>query len=181
MTSATTSDVRTRSAKHSTDLLSTVAQQLARQLGSGTALSVQVLSKALHQVLDGTSAPALRARHHLQQHLLLLTQQEILGQALVNPAPSASAPMLTTQEAASLMGCSRPHVAMLIDTGVLDGAQRTPKGHRRVPLASVQQWLLEHPTVAPGGDTYRQAGQEAGMYDISVVDSAKAAARRSRD
>jgi excisionase family DNA binding protein len=135
----------------------------------------------LHQVLDGNDTQALRARTHLQQHLLLLSQQEIGRQDQDTADRSTAASMLTTQEAAALMGCSRPHVAMLIDTGCLDGAVRTPKGHRRVPLASVQQWLLEHPTVPPGTDTYRQAGQEAGIYAVSVADSAKAAARRTLD
>ena len=59
-----------------------MAQELAAQLGKGTVLSVQGISKALHRVLDGGSEPALRARTHLQQHLLLLSQKELVRQAL---------------------------------------------------------------------------------------------------
>lgn len=175
------SALRTRTANRSADLLSTVAQQLVKHLGTDTTLSAQVISKALHQVLDGTSASALRARSHLHQHLLLLTQQEIERQNQSTMAAPVAVTMLTTQEAAQLIGCSRPHVAMLIDTGRLNGAERTPKGHRRVPLASVQTWLLTHPPAPADVDTYREAGEEAGIYAVSVVDSAKAVARRSLD
>lgn len=174
------SAVRTRTANSSGDLLSTVAQQLVKHLGTDTTLGAQAISKALHQVLDGGSASALLARSHLQQYLFLVTQREIERQSQSVRAAPVAATMLTTQEAAQLMGCSRPHVAMLIDTGCLDGAVRTPKGHRRVPLASVQKWLLTHPPIPVGADTYREAGRDAGIYAGSVVDSANAVARRSR-
>ena len=73
--------------------------------------------------------------------------------------------MLSTEASARLMGCSRPHVAMLIDAQVLAGGIKNERGERLVPLASVVRWVREFKN--PSGDAdYRKAGVAGGMYDI---------------
>ena len=73
--------------------------------------------------------------------------------------------MLSTEASARLMGCSRPHVAMLIDAQVLAGGIKNERGERMVPLASVERWIREFKNT-PGDADYRKAGVEGGMYDI---------------
>ena len=76
--------------------------------------------------------------------------------------------MLSTEDAAQMMGCSRPHVAMLIDSKKLGGAISTPGGHRRVPESAVRAWIKEREVASkPSVDAdYKSAAKEAGMYDI---------------
>jgi excisionase family DNA binding protein len=54
-------------------------------------------------------------------------------------------PWLKTEEAAQLMGFSRPYVTALIDAGEFGtGASKTGKGHRRVRASAVEKWLRDH-------------------------------------
>lgn len=163
------------------DLLSTLAHMLAQRLSDAPSISAGTLAQALHQVLDGQEEGALRVRNHLQQHLLMLSEQEILQRAEHKVHQEQAVAMLTTQQAADLMGCSRPHVAMLIDAGCLPGAVRTPKGHRRVPESSVLQWLQEHPPQAPVRDSehYRLAARESLAYNVSESDVLRALQERT--
>ena len=83
--------------------------------------------------------------------------------------------MLSTVEAAEIMACSRPYVAMLIDSGKLTGATKTSGGHRKVSLAAVEAWLASR---EPSGETdYRQAGKAAGIYGVEEAVVMKAARR----
>lgn len=72
--------------------------------------------------------------------------------------------MLTTEEAAKLMGRSRPWVAMLIDSNELPGTEVSRGGHRRVPKSSVLDWLACNKP--DGSADYRKAGRDAGIYEV---------------
>ena len=54
--------------------------------------------------------------------------------------------MLSTVEAAEIMACSRPNIAMLIDSGKLGSATKTSGGHRKVSLACAEAWLASRET-----------------------------------
>lgn len=79
-------------------------------------------------------------------------------------APPDDEKMLTTAQAAEVLGYSRPHVSMLVDQGRLEGAVTSVGGHRRIPRASVMAYKKAH---ASGGSAdYKQAARDAGIYDI---------------
>lgn len=82
------------------------------------------------------------------------------------PAPSADAlddPILTTREAARLLGIAVSTAQQWIENGVLP-AWKTPGGHRRVRLSAVSALLRERAGLAPGApqDSAIGAYQSAG-------------------
>jgi excisionase family DNA binding protein len=117
------------------------------------------IAAALHDLLDGRDELSRLARISMQHHLI-----QVAEDLLQNNVSAPIDRMLTTEQAASLMHCSRPYVAMLVDNKKLAGATITEGGHRRVPESSVRAWIKnkEQSTDA----NYRAAGVEAGMYDI---------------
>lgn len=91
--------------------------------------------------------------------------------------------MLSTEEAAQLMGCNRPYVAMLIDAEKLAGGVTSKGGHRKVPKSSVLQWIEATKAAkdaAAGDKDYRKAAVDAGMYLIPDAEYVKVAKRSSR-
>jgi len=73
--------------------------------------------------------------------------------------------LLSTAEAARLLGVSRPYVAMLCDNGKLGPIETTDGGHRRITLAAVDQYREASLKQHADAPTLRQAGIEAGLYD----------------
>lgn len=89
--------------------------------------------------------------------------------------------LLTTEQAAQLMGHSRPYVAMLIDANKLKGGSVSDVGHRRVPRSSVLAWIKKNNKKIKAGDAnYRAAALEAGMYDIPEVQIVRIIAKGKR-
>ncbi len=89
--------------------------------------------------------------------------------------------LLTTEQAAQLMGHSRPYVAMLIDANKLKGGSVSEVGHRRVPCSSVLAWIKKTNKKIKAGDAnYRAAALEAGMYDIPEVQVVRIIAKGKR-
>jgi excisionase family DNA binding protein len=122
-----------------------------------------VLRSVLHEVLESQDDASRQIRGQLQMYLAHLIFNKDL-----HSSPAIVETMLSTEQAAQLMGRSRPFVAMLIDGGKILGAQTTAGGHRRVPESSVKNWIAEnkvHSVSAKSAD-YRQAGVEIGMYSI---------------
>jgi len=138
-----------------------------------------VLRVVLHEVLESQEDASRQIRGELQLYLaqVILSQDMRLTQASKDR-------MLSTQEAAQMMGRSRPHVAMLIDSGKLPGAQTTAGGHRRVPESSVKAWIAQNPpdSQATKKAAYRQSGIQAGLYNIpeSAFVASKASKPASR-
>lgn len=122
-----------------------------------------VLRVVLHEVLESQDEASRQIRGELQLYLA----QVILSKDM-RVTQASKDRMLSTEEAAQIMGRSRPYVAMLIDSGKLPGAQTTAGGHRRVPESSVKAWMAQNP---PDSETtkkavYRQAGVQTGLYNI---------------
>lgn len=89
--------------------------------------------------------------------------------------------LLTTEQAAQLMGHSRPYVAMLINANKLKGGSVSEVGHRRVPRSCVLAWIKKANKKNKAGDTnYRAAALEAGMYDIAELQFVKITAKGRR-
>ena len=144
------------------DMLSQVAELIAEKFPKG-ALDKTSLSKALHDVLDARDDRGRMARKQIQLHILEVNERLAYGRPV-----EVEDRLLSTEQAAQMMMKSRPHVAMLIDAGELEGASTTPKGHRRVPESSVRAWLSKHGKAAkPSSSDYKAAAREAGMYAIA--------------
>lgn len=151
------------------DPLATVADQLAAKLPALGAQAQPNLLQALHDLLDGADEAARTSRTQLQIHLINVADHLISVQSR---QPSSAQRMLSTEDAAQLMGCSRPYVAMLIDAKKLAGSVTTEGGHRRVPEASVRDWINSQQSankVDPDSD-YKSAARDAGMYKVSDAD-----------
>lgn len=159
------------------DMLSQVAELISEKIPKDT-LDKASLSKALHDVLDARDDRGRMARRQIQMHILEVNERLAYGHSA-----ELEDRLLSTEQAAQMMMKSRPHVAMLIDAGELEGASTTPKGHRRVPESSVRAWLSKHGKAAQQGSSdYKAAAREAGMYAIaeSVYVEAAAAAGLGR-
>ena len=125
------------------------------------------LAEELKELLDGDSEASRDLRLAMSIHLV-----EVANKG-PRKAKDKFDPMLTTEEAAKLMGRSRPWVAMLIDANELPGAEVSRGGHRKVPKSPVLGWL-ERNKPPRGSADYRKAGRVAGIYEVEDALVAKA-------
>ncbi len=152
------------------DPLGQLASGLASRLARKSSIDSRAILRALHETLDGADQASRNARLSAQLHLA-----SVADSLMASRTPTHVDRMLSTVEAAEIMACSRPYVAMLIDSGKLAGATKTSGGHRKVSLASVEAWIASRQP-APGKD-YREAGKAAGIYGVEEVVVMKAARR----
>jgi excisionase family DNA binding protein len=153
------------------DPLGQLARGLAARLTRKTAIDSRAILRALHETLDGADEASRTARLSAQLHLA-----NVADSLMDVRAPARADRMISTVDAAEIMSCSRPYVAMLIDSGKLAGATKTSGGHRKVPLASVEAWL-DSREPSPDPD-YREAGKAAGLYEVEEAVAMKAARRK---
>lgn len=153
------------------DPLGQLASGLASRLARKTAIDSRAILRALHETLDGADEASRNARLSAQLHLASVADS-LMGAR----TPTRVDRMLSTVEAAEIMACSRPYVAMLIDSGKLAGATKTSGGHRKVSLASIEAWLASREP-SPDKD-YREAGKAAGIYSVEEAVVMKAALRK---
>ena len=152
------------------DPLGQLASGLASRLARQTAIDSRAILRALHETLDGADEASRNARLSAQMHLASVADS-LMGAR----APARLDRMLSTVEAAEIMACSRPYVAMLIDSGKLAGATKTSGGHRKVSQAAVEAWIASREPY-PDKD-YREAGKAAGIYGVEEAVVMKAARR----
>jgi len=109
----------------------------------------------------------LRSKQPLSKCDLVYLAQVILNKDM-RVTQAGKDRMLSTEQAAQIIGRSRPYVAMLIDSGKLLGAQTTAGGHRRVPESSVKAWMAHNPpdSEATKKAHYRRAGIQTGLYNL---------------
>ncbi len=153
------------------DPLGQLASGLASRLVRKRAIDSRAILRALHETLDGADEASRTARLSAQLHLASVADSLMAGRA-----PARVDRLLSTVEAAQILACSRPYVAMLIDSGKLAGATKTAGGHRKVPLASVEAWIASRE--APADPDYREAGRAAGIYGVGEAVFMKAALRK---
>ncbi|MDQ1816128.1 hypothetical protein RBA41_22785 [Massilia sp. CCM 9210] len=143
------------------DPLAGIAEALVSKLPSLAAETPQQIADALHELLDGQDDSA--------RHMRIVMQRYLADVGLLHAkAPSETAfahKMLTTEDAAALMQCSLPYVAMLIDNNKLEGALVAEDGPRSVPETSVRAWIAQRDANAAQSD-YRAVAAETGMYAI---------------
>lgn len=142
--------------------MTTMATRLAKSLAAlGQTSAPSTLDKALRELLEGQDEMSRQLRTAMQIHLVNVSNER---PALESAKDGARTDLLTTEEAAHLMGCSRPYVAMLIDAQKLEGAVVSKGGHRKVPEASVLRWIEGNKAVKD--KDYRKAAADAGMYSV---------------
>lgn len=78
------------------------------------------------------------------------------------PAPRDGEGMVTTTQAARLLGCSRANVAQLVERGHLKGAIASG-AECRIPRSSVTRYRKQ---LRSGSADSKAGAQEAGMYSI---------------
>ena len=141
---------------------------LADAIGSMTGTMSGQVANALHQVLEATTPASRSARLQLIRHLVDIESQSV-GIELPKSVSSAN-DLLSTAQAAMLLGYSRPYVAMLIDQNKLKGATVSTGGHRRVSRAAVLDWKAKHQVTGKAADL-RTDGQKAGAYRSTEADA----------
>ena len=150
---------------------------LADAIGSMTGTLSGQIANALHEVLEAATAQSRSARLQLIRHLVDVESQTV---GVEMPKMSATADdLISTAQAAELLGYSRPYVAMLIDQNKLKGATVSAGGHRRVSRAAVLNWKAKHQVTGKVAHL-RTEGQKAGAYrstEADVVRRVKALAK----
>lgn len=141
---------------------------LADAIGSITGATSGKVAKALHQVLEATTPQSRNVRLQLIRHLADIESQTV---GIEIPQAVATADdLISTAQAAELLGYSRPYVAMLIDQNKLEGATVSAGGHRRVSRAAVLDWKARH-QVTSKPTNLRIEGQKAGAYKGTEADA----------
>jgi excisionase family DNA binding protein len=108
------------------------------------------------------------ARLQLIRHLVDVESQAV---GMEKPRTLATASnLISTAQAAELLGYSRPYVAMLIDQNKLKGATVSAGGHRRVSRATVLDWKAKHEVTGKLADL-RSEGQKAGALKSTEADA----------
>ena len=140
---------------------------LADSIGETTGTLSGEVASALHQVLEDATPQSRSARLQLIRYLVDIESQSV---GIEMPkSVAASNELISTAQAAELLGFSRPHVAMLIDQNKLKGATVSAGGHRRVSLAAVLDWKAAHQVTGKASDL-RAEGQKAGAYKSTEAD-----------
>ena len=141
---------------------------LADAIGSMTGTLSGQVANALHQVLESATPASRSARLQLIRHLVDVESQSV---GIEMPKSVAAAnDLISTAQAAELLGYSRPYVAMLIDQNKLKGATVSAGGHRRVTRAAVLDWKAKHQVTGKAADL-RIAGQKSGAYRSTEADA----------
>ena len=108
------------------------------------------VANALHQVLEAATPQSRHARLRLIRYLVDVESQTV---GIEKPKTLAAASdLISTAQAAELLGYSRPYVAMLIDQNKLKGATVSAGGHRRVSRAAVIEWHTRHQVTGKTAD-----------------------------
>jgi excisionase family DNA binding protein len=145
---------------------------LADAIGSMTGTLPNQVASALHQVLDASTPQSRSARLVLIRHLVDIESKTV---GIEIPKQPATAPdLISTAQAAELLGYSRPYVAMLIDQNMLEGATVSAGGHRRVSRAAVLDWKAKHQVTQKSvglRTALRTAGQKIGAYKSTEADA----------
>ncbi|MDP3654128.1 MAG: excisionase family DNA-binding protein [Rhodoferax sp.] len=146
-----------------------LAENVGKTQAQPSALSFHV-SQALHQVLESPTPQSRSTRMLLIRHLVDIESQQIGISIPDNQAVAGD--LISTAQAAEILGYSRPYVAMLIDQNQLKGATVSAGGHRRVPRAAVLAWKAKH-LVKDKVTGLRTEGQKIGAYKSTEVDAAR--------
>jgi excisionase family DNA binding protein len=126
------------------------------------------VASALRQVLEAATPQSRSARLQLIRHLVDIESQTV-GIEMPNVTASSS-DLISTAQAAELLGYSRPHVAMLIDQNKLEGATVSAGGHRRVSRAAVLDWKATHQVTGKATDM-RVEGEKGGVYKSTEAEA----------
>lgn len=147
------------------------------QSGNLTLLIKAKLKEALEQALTADDAAGRSLRMDLIVMLANVGRETVIAEAANDQgqvrqvkavdASLAGDPLLSTVQAAKILGFSRTYIAMLIDDGQFPGAIVSDGGHRRVPQSAVLEYqALKEAGKQESSTDYREAGKAAGMYEV---------------
>lgn len=151
-----------------------LSQKERRNLSAAMRVLVQAIAAEIGAALTVSTSQARRLRWKLIQELANVELRR-RGQGGVSTAHGEHDQMLTVTRAAQVLGCSRPHVSMLLSEGRLQGAVMSPRGDWRIPRTSV----LARKKASGGDADYKRAASEAGMYFIAQETIGKRISRKS--
>jgi len=141
------------------------------------------IKEALQEVLTADDAASQRLRLDLIAMLASVGREGLVagatgGRDMARQENAAEDPLLSTADAAKILGFSRTYVAMLIDNGKLPGASVSDGGHRRVPQSVVVAYQVAKDARKTSKSTdYRSSGKATGMYEVSERDYVEVAKR----
>ena len=139
-------------------------------------ISRVVLSEPPHPLtpkLVGPNGETVDLPEEIYQLLTIAVREMKAGHA-VSLTPVMQ--RISTQDAADLLGVSRPTLVKLLETGAI--AYEKPGRHRRVLLTDVLEYREEKHTAAMKSlDELTADASKAGLYDTSSTDYAEALAQ----
>ena len=132
-----------------------------REVTSDTIGDVRlVIDDTLHKLLLENADARKGVLHYIAESQAPATELD-----MVNAGEQAkSEKYISTEEAANILDCSRPYVAMLCDEGEIKGVTKTRGGHRRIPLSAILELKQEQDNLPDAN--YKKAHAEMGLYDI---------------
>ncbi|HET7463548.1 MAG TPA: helix-turn-helix domain-containing protein [Longimicrobium sp.] len=113
--------------------------------------------------LTSPGAPEVPLPSPLAPFIAAVLRELAQGHAV---AVVSTAEEISTGAAAELLGVSRPHVAKLVDTGVLPG--RKVNRHRRVRLSDVMAFKRRMERRHRLLDELAEVSEELGLYDLPL-------------
>lgn len=141
------------------------------EVGSSASLLEEVtcrlpalIAKALQESLTQHSAKGKALRMALITKLASDEMTPLADAALAQQAGDPAS-LLSTAEAARILGMSRPYVTMLCDSGKLGPIETTDGGHRRIPRDALERYRAQSSAQYKDAPTVREAGLEAHLYD----------------
>jgi len=150
-------------------------QPLTKALGDAAAklLSNRVAAELIGDVrlaLDEVLRTALARNAEVKSGTLLyiaenqssIVELELGNDKTINQGDAEE--YISTEEAAQILDCSRPHIAMLCDAGEIHGVTKSYGGHRRIPLSSIMELKQAQNDMLPAN--YKKASREMGLYEI---------------
>ncbi|WPB55457.1 helix-turn-helix domain-containing protein [Xylophilus sp. GOD-11R] len=129
----------------------------------GGRLSV-LIAKVLQESLTQDSAGGKALRMALITKLAGAEMSPV-RQPVPAQASRESPDLLSTAQAAAILGMSRPYITMLCDSGKLGPIEVTDGGHRRIPRDGLERYRLQSAAQHHDAPGMREAGVEAGLYD----------------
>lgn len=123
-----------------------------------------LVAKALQESLTQPSAKGKALRMAL---ITKLASDEMtpLADAILAQQTGDADSLLSTAEAAKILGMSRPYITMLCDSGKLGPIETTDGGHRRISRDALERYRVQSLTQYRDAPTMREAGLEARLYD----------------
>lgn len=148
-------------------LIHSIGAALSQSTGTKrlSAAATRKISQALHHSLEENSLDGRCIRLLLLKYLVDVEARSCSPNS--NTTQSGADALISTTEAAKILGYSRPYVVMLLDQQQLPVATISSGGHRRVSRAAVMEWKRQQ---SVGATSLRTSDHAADFYATSEAD-----------